>query len=60
MAIKNCSKCSSLFECSCETYGCWCENMFVDIKTLAEIKNQFDNCLCPACLNKYTIKQEKK
>ncbi len=59
MASKICSKCATLFGCSSETSGYWCENVFIDLETLNEIKKQFDNCLCPTCLNKYEIKQEK-
>lgn len=60
MANKNCSKCNNLFVCDCETRGCWCEDLFIDLETLNELKKQFDNCLCPTCLKEYSIKQEKK
>lgn len=60
MASKNCSKCNTPFVCDCENPGCWCENLFIDLDTLDKLKKQYDNCLCPACLSKYAIKQEKK
>jgi len=57
MASKNCSKCKTLFECTCETPGCWCEGVFIDQDTLNEIKRVYENCLCPACLKEYATKQ---
>lgn len=60
MANKICSKCETLFHCACEAPGCWCETIFIDMGTLSELKKQYDNCLCPTCLNKYEIKQEKE
>ncbi len=59
MANKICSKCTELFDCTSESSGCWCSTIFIDLETLNEIKKQYDNCLCPTCLNKYEIKQEK-
>ncbi len=55
MASKNCSRCNDLFECSCETAGCWCESLYIDLDTLNELKEDYDNCLCPSCLEKYTV-----
>lgn len=60
MATKNCSKCNRLFACDCETTGCWCEDLYIDLDTLNKLKKQFDNCLCPTCLKEYSIQQEKK
>ena len=50
---KNCSKCGSAFDCCNEIPGCWCENLQLDQQTLDALKNNFDNCLCPACLKTY-------
>lgn len=60
MADKICSKCATLFRCACEASGCWCETVFIDMATLSELKSQYDNCLCPTCLKKYEIKEEKE
>ena len=59
MADKICSKCNVLFKCESDTFGCWCENLFIELNTLNEIKKQYENCLCPTCLKKYAIKEEK-
>ena len=54
MSNKACSKCSTVFECSNDKAGCWCEALTIDIKTLNEIKKQYENCLCPGCLKEYS------
>lgn len=51
---KTCSKCSASFTCKNETRGCWCEDLTLGAETLALLRQQFDNCLCPACLATYT------
>lgn len=51
---KTCSRCKALFSCQSETRGCWCEDLALSAETLALLRQQFDNCLCPACLATYT------
>jgi hypothetical protein len=51
--IKSCSKCKSEFECCNEQRGCWCEELYLDTETLKKLKDEFDNCLCKACLAEY-------
>jgi len=60
MALKKCSKCGKEFTCGNEKPGCWCEGLFLDIETLNELKEKYDNCLCPTCLEAYSNKQVKK
>jgi hypothetical protein len=50
---KTCSKCAAPFTCQNETRGCWCEDLTLSSETLALLRQQFDNCLCPACLKSY-------
>ena len=50
---KTCSKCAAPFTCQNETRGCWCEDLTLAPETLALLRRQFDNCLCPACLESY-------
>lgn len=54
MSIKLCSKCKSSFKCCNEKMGCWCEDLTIDLKILNELKEQFENCLCPNCLKEYS------
>lgn len=51
---KTCSKCKAPFTCKNEERGCWCEDLTLDPETLAALRQQFDNCLCPRCLQGYT------
>lgn len=59
MSIKVCSKCNQSFECQNETNGCWCEGLFLSIDTLNELKQQYDNCLCPTCLKEFADRDKK-
>jgi len=52
---KQCSKCYTAFGCKTESRGCWCESLQVPIDTLVQLKEQFDNCLCPSCLRQYAV-----
>lgn len=53
MSLKSCSKCKTNFECGNEKPGCWCEDFFLDIETLAKLRKEYDNCLCSNCLKEY-------
>lgn len=59
MPVKKCSKCGDGFQCGCDASGCWCEGLTVEKTTLEQLKNQFDNCLCPKCLEQYSSKDIK-
>ncbi|MBL7889732.1 MAG: cysteine-rich CWC family protein [Bacteroidetes bacterium] len=60
MTTKKCSKCGQDFQCSNEKMGCWCEDLYLDIQTLNELKKEYDNCLCPTCLKEYSERKPKK
>lgn len=53
MNVQICSKCNTSFECTNEQMGCWCEDISIDLKTLENLKKEYDNCLCPTCLKEY-------
>lgn len=50
---KNCSKCNKPFECL-HTAECWCMEYEISPENLKLLKESFDNCLCPQCLNFYS------
>ena len=52
---KQCSKCKSTFECCNERSGCWCERLQIAPETLLELRQAYDNCLCPNCLTDYSL-----
>ena len=53
MSVKQCSKCKITFECTNEKKGCWCEDLIIDIATLNQLREKYNNCLCPNCLKGY-------
>lgn len=53
IAQKQCSKCGKSFDCCADGSGCWCEQYSVKTDTLAELKENFADCLCPSCLAEY-------
>jgi hypothetical protein len=55
---KKCSKCGVGFNCQNETRGCWCEQVTLSIETLHYLKEHYENCLCPQCLQEFS--DEKK
>ena len=50
---KICSKCGSGFGCQMDLGGCWCENVALTGKALEELKQSYENCLCPVCLKNF-------
>ena len=50
---KNCSKCGLAFNCQNETSGCWCEKVYLSKESLDALRRNYQNCLCPACLESF-------
>jgi hypothetical protein len=50
---KHCSKCGKDFSCQNEMRGCWCETIHLSAETLTNLKENYDNCLCPQCLKSF-------
>ena len=46
---KSCAKCGQPFGCG-GLLGCWCRDVKLDEKTLADLRQQYADCLCPDCL----------
>jgi hypothetical protein len=53
MATKKCSKCGESFACKQEEMGCWCEQVELSMEALNHLKENYENCLCPACLKTF-------
>jgi len=47
---KTCSRCTATFDCHSEMRGCWCQDHLLSAEALAHLRQRYDNCLCPACL----------
>lgn len=47
-----CELCGEKFSCGAKIGKCWCFDIEVKAKTLAELRENFDKCLCENCLGK--------
>jgi len=47
---KICQACGTQFPCASPSSPCWCDDVKVSRQTLAELRTQYDECLCPKCL----------
>lgn len=52
-----CESCGKEFSCGAKIGGCWCFEIEVTPEDLDELKKNFKNCLCVACLTKYNQKR---
>jgi hypothetical protein len=57
---KTCSKCGVVFGCQNEMPGCWCEEVKLSPETLENLKEGYENCLCPACLKGFEEKGDEE
>ena len=46
---KRCQKCGQAFDCG-GLFGCWCWKVKLDAVSRAALREQYSDCLCPACL----------
>ena len=51
-----CESCGKDFACGANVGKCWCFNVELKAETLAELREDFKNCLCEDCLEKLKIK----
>jgi hypothetical protein len=49
-----CEACGVEFGCGAALPGCWCTGIALTDEALAELKESYKMCLCPACLGKVT------
>ena len=49
---KRCAKCGLAFDCG-GLFGCWCRDVKLDKAALAQLKEQYSDCLCPDCLKQF-------
>ena len=49
--LEKCVRCHGTFECSADQKSpCWCSEVKLTEALLAELRNKYENCLCPTCL----------
>jgi Cysteine-rich CWC len=54
-----CEACGESFECGAKTGKCWCFEIDLSEEKLANLKENFDKCLCPKCLITETVPLQK-
>ena len=47
-----CESCHEEFFCGANTGKCWCFNLDISPANLAQLKKDFQRCLCSQCLEK--------
>lgn len=47
---KLCEVCGKEFFCSAESGNCWCFDLKLKAETLQKLKENYKDCVCPACL----------
>ena len=55
---KVCEACGKEFACFSPCGPCWCEDVKLSSETLAELRAQYSECLCPACLKDAAAKEQ--
>lgn len=53
---KICESCGEEFSCGAKLGECWCFAVEMKAETLAELKENFNACLCENCLSNYKLK----
>ena len=59
-AAKICESCGTEFGCGAKLDGCWCTEITLTDAQADDIKAKFNDCLCPACLEKLAAKASMK
>ncbi len=58
--IKTCPLCEEQFECAQGQPGCWCEEVVLGRRTLADIRAVAYGCVCPACLSGFAARERAR
>ena len=55
-----CASCGKDFNCGANVGKCWCFAVEVRAETLAELRENFEKCLCQDCLEKINYGEKEK
>jgi len=55
---KICENCGKEFTCT-HNEKCWCGNFVISRELSLYLKEKFNDCLCPECLEKHIINEKK-
>ena len=50
LVTKTCESCGKDFSCGANAGKCWCFDVELKAQTVAELREDFKNCLCEDCL----------
>jgi hypothetical protein len=50
---QTCPACGRAFTCGVSLRGCWCAGVTLSDEQRAVLRQRYDLCLCPACLEKF-------
>ena len=53
-APRVCEACGQAFVCGASLTGCWCVSVKLDEATRAALREQYQDCLCRVCLERFT------
>ena len=51
-----CAACGESFTCGATLAGCWCAEIQLSDEVRAELRKNYQSCLCRACLEKQDVK----
>ncbi len=54
---KVCARCGTDFLCL-HNQDCWCMDYDLTAETLAFLRKNYDDCLCPACLSRHGLPKD--
>jgi len=52
--VETCPRCQKQF--ACQAGRCWCANVTVPMEALIEMRQLFESCVCPECLQHFADK----
>ncbi len=52
-----CESCEKEFSCGAKAGKCWCFEVEIEPENLAQLREDFKNCLCRDCLSNLKLKQ---
>jgi hypothetical protein len=58
-AALSCEACGKVFVCGAESNDCWCFAIAISPENLAQLKEQFQRCLCRDCLQNISLPESK-
>lgn len=54
-----CESCGNDFVCGATLAGCWCNEVKLNDKIRADLRKNYERCLCRDCLEKFSRGEKK-